>query len=119
MGYLLKHTRQFFQERVLDGTSVWKNYFPSADVIITHPNGWGLREQAFLRKAAIAAGFPNPEKSSARIRFVTEAEASVQFCMSKADLGSDWLQVRLVSLNMWTCPHQYHHALEWCPVCGL
>jgi hypothetical protein len=118
MAYLLKHTRQFFQERVVGGTTVWEHYFGSADVIITHPNGWGLREQAFLRKAAIAAGFPNPEKSSARIRFVTEAEASVQFCMFKADIGSDWLQVRLVSV----CglgPRELYHMLERCPICGL
>ena len=102
MVYLLEHTREFFHERVLDGVTVWNHHFDSADIILTHPNGWGIREQVFLRKAAVAAGFPDPEKTSARIGFVTEAEASVRFCMLKADLGPDWLHVRAISLLMQT-----------------
>jgi len=91
MAYLLVH-RNFFQERVIDVTTAWTNHFDSVDTIITHPNGWGIHEQVFLRKAAIAAGFPN-ENPTARIRFVTEAEASVHYYLSRADADSNWLKV--------------------------
>src|ERR1700720_357771 len=63
MSHLLQHTRQFFEERVIAGDSVWRDYFDSSDIIIAHPNGWGLNEQDFLRKAAIRAGFPDPEQT--------------------------------------------------------
>lgn len=92
MSYLLKHTREFFEDRVIAGDSVWKDYFESSDIIIAHPNGWGVNEQDFLRRAAIRAGFPDPEYSTAKIRFVTEAEASVHFCLFHANLG-EWLEV--------------------------
>ncbi|KAG8728323.1 hypothetical protein FRC11_011334, partial [Ceratobasidium sp. 423] len=51
------------------------------EVILAHPNGWGLREQSFLRAAALDAGLVSPSKASMNIRFVTEAEASVHFCI--------------------------------------
>jgi hypothetical protein len=50
------------------------------DVIIAHPNGWGIREQTFLRTAAVTAGFTSVEQASSQVHFVTEAEASVHFC---------------------------------------
>jgi hypothetical protein len=105
MAYLVKHTRQFFEAHVLEGGTVWNKLFESADIIITHPNGWGVKEQHFLRKAAIAAGFPDPQKTRSRIRFLTDAEACVDFCVLNGGFGSDWLKVRDVSLVMirtWT-----------------
>ncbi|KAF9513160.1 hypothetical protein BS47DRAFT_1485791 [Hydnum rufescens UP504] len=79
MAYLVSHTRHFFEGHVLDGGMVWDNHFESADIIITHPNGWGIREQHFLRKAAIDAGFPDPQKTGPGFDF------SPMF-------GSDWLK---------------------------
>ncbi|KAF9510510.1 hypothetical protein BS47DRAFT_64108 [Hydnum rufescens UP504] len=90
--YLLKHTRHFFETRVVEGESVWNNHINSADIVITYPNGWGIHEQDVLRKAAISAGCPDPTKTTAHIHFLTEAEASVHFCMLQADIGSDWLK---------------------------
>ncbi|KAF9506713.1 hypothetical protein BS47DRAFT_1352467 [Hydnum rufescens UP504] len=81
LAYLVEHTRHFFEGHVLEGTTVWTKHFQSADIIITHPNGWGVREQHFLRNAAIA-----------RIRFLTDAEACVHFCLLNGGFGSDWLK---------------------------
>ncbi|KAG8731538.1 hypothetical protein FRC11_003854 [Ceratobasidium sp. 423] len=60
------------------------------EVIIAHPNGWGVREQTFLREAAVKAGFSSADKAASRIRFVSEAEASVHFCIyhTLANLGA-------------------------------
>ncbi|QRV77747.1 heat shock protein 70 kDa 12A [Ceratobasidium sp. AG-Ba] len=87
LGYLLKHTRSFFEDRIVDGPLIWENYHSTMEVVIAHPNGWGLREQAFLRIAAIDAGFA-PTSSPHMIRFVTEAEASVHFCIYHTNLGN-------------------------------
>ena len=58
------------------------------DVVIAHPNGWGLKEQDFLRKAAVAAGYATSQNAQSQIKFVTEAEASVHFCILQLDLNS-------------------------------
>ncbi|KAF8754983.1 ATP binding [Rhizoctonia solani] len=88
LRYLLKHTKTFFEDRVLDGRQTWARYSPTMEVVIAHPNGWGIREQAFLRSAAVAAGFSTDEKALASVRFVTEAEASVHFCIHHTNLGN-------------------------------
>ncbi|KAG9103543.1 hypothetical protein FRC06_010028 [Ceratobasidium sp. 370] len=87
MRYLLGHTRSFFQERVVDGPVIWENYHSQMEVIIAHPNGWGIREQTFLRDAAVDAGLASAAFSY-KVRFVTEAEASVHFCINRTNLGS-------------------------------
>ncbi|KAJ1303450.1 hypothetical protein OPQ81_011639 [Rhizoctonia solani] len=88
LGYLLKHTRAFFEDRILDGKQIWERYSPTMEVVIAHPNGWGIREQAFLRSAAVSAGFATADLAPAKVRFVTEAEASVHFCIHHTNLGT-------------------------------
>ncbi|QRW20299.1 hypothetical protein RhiXN_09274 [Rhizoctonia solani] len=83
LEYLLKHTKIYFEDRMLDGKKMWEKYGPEMEVVIAHPNGWGIREQTFLRSAAVAAGFAMASK----VRFVTEAEASVHFCIHHTNLG--------------------------------
>ncbi|KAG9126356.1 hypothetical protein FRC07_003749 [Ceratobasidium sp. 392] len=72
--------------RIVDGTLMWENYRSNMEVVIAHPNGWGIREQAFLRAAAIDARFASAS-SPLKIRFVTEAEASVGTQFAVCDAG--------------------------------
>jgi hypothetical protein len=88
LRYLLQHTQQYFEDHILDGETIWKTYKPTMDVIIAHPNGWGVREQGFLRTAAVTAGFTSAEQASSQVHFVTEAEASVHFCTHYTTLRS-------------------------------
>ncbi|KAG8717707.1 hypothetical protein FRC08_006899 [Ceratobasidium sp. 394] len=88
LGYLLKHTQSFFEARIIDGAKIWEDYRSELEVVIAHPNGWGIREQTFLRAAAVDAGFTSTPSSRKRIRFVTEAEASVHFCIYHTNLGN-------------------------------
>ncbi|KAH7336869.1 hypothetical protein B0J17DRAFT_718783 [Rhizoctonia solani] len=88
LGYLLKHTRTFFEDRILDGKNIWQRYSPTMEVVIAHPNGWGIHEQAFLRLAAVSAGFSTSDQAASKVRFVTEAEASVHFCIHHTNLGT-------------------------------
>lgn len=83
--YLVAHTRTFFEDRTPNGRNVWLNLIEYADFVIAHPNGWGLKEQSVLRRAAIQADLVRPSDADARIHFVTEAEASVHFCVVNAN----------------------------------
>lgn len=88
LAYLLQHTRRYFSERIIEGNRAWNAHFGSAEIVLAHPNGWGLKEQDFLRKAAIGAGLVTKQGASERVAFVSEAEASVHFCLFHADLGA-------------------------------
>lgn len=86
LRYLLAHTQKFFEARTSEGVRVWRDLIDSADIILTHPNGWGLREQSVLRRAAIRADITSPANANDRIHFVSESEASVHFCLRHGDL---------------------------------
>lgn len=88
LGYLLRHTQAYFEDHILDGKLIWKTYAPTLEVIIAHPNGWGTREQICLRSAAVEAGFTNAADAGDKVHFVSEAEASVHFCMFHTNLGT-------------------------------
>ncbi|CAE6420069.1 unnamed protein product [Rhizoctonia solani] len=88
LGYLLKHTQTYFEDRVVDGRRIWQRYSSTMEIVIAHPNGWALREQSFLRGAATDAGLVDPSQASSNIRFVTEAEASVHFCIHHSNIGN-------------------------------
>ncbi|GAB1528433.1 hypothetical protein RhiTH_011627, partial [Rhizoctonia solani] len=86
LKYLFKHTEKFFKDRIIQGTLLWSRYRSNMEFIIAHPNAWGSREQAFLRKVATQAGLVNSNNASKNVRFVTEAEASVHYCLYYSNL---------------------------------
>ncbi|KAG8739172.1 hypothetical protein FRC10_006063, partial [Ceratobasidium sp. 414] len=86
-AYLLKHTRSFSEDRIFCGRMLWEKPSPNIEVVIAHPNGWGIREQGFLRGAAVKAGFASAS-SPHKIRFVTEAEAILHFFIYHTNFGS-------------------------------
>ncbi|KAG8739177.1 hypothetical protein FRC10_006068 [Ceratobasidium sp. 414] len=86
MGYLMKHTQEFFETRIIDGRKVWEDLHKDMTIVLAHPNGWTIREQNFLRKAAVAANYTSDAKAHAQVHFVSEAEASVHFCMFHSDI---------------------------------
>lgn len=88
LGYLLRHTQTFFEDRIVDGRLLWQKHRSRMQFVIAHPNGWGIREQAFLRTAATNAGLVTNTTAATCVRFVTEAEASVHFCIYHTNLGS-------------------------------
>ncbi|CAE6407183.1 hypothetical protein ACGC1H_005417 [Rhizoctonia solani] len=88
LGYLLQHTQSYFEDHIIDGKRIWQQYKATMEVVLAHPNGWGIREQAFLRLAAVKAGFTNANDAATRVHFVNEAEASVHFCALYSDIGT-------------------------------
>lgn len=68
---------------------------PNSLFVLSHPNGWGLREQTILRtslvKAVPCANLVSAEVND-RVVFVSEAEAAVHFALHSGP--NRWLAVR-------------------------
>jgi hypothetical protein len=88
LKYLMVHTQSFFESRTADGARTWSSLIDKSDIVIAHPNGWGLREQGVLRGAAIMAEIVSEADAGTRIRFVSEGEASVHFCLLHGNIAT-------------------------------
>lgn len=88
MRFLIQHAESTFKLRIVDGPAIWDGYCSDMTIVIAHPNGWGTREQGFLRQAAIEGGLVDEKTAHERIRFVTEAEASVHYCIHHSNIES-------------------------------
>jgi len=86
LRYLFQHTKGFFEEHIFNGQEIWDSLSASMSIMIAHPNGWSIYEQKVLRSAAVAAGISTDSESHQKIIFVSEAEASVQFCLRSSEL---------------------------------
>lgn len=90
MGYLMEHTRRFFEATTVDGAEIWKRVRDTIVIVLATPNVWGIREQATLRKSAVMASIVTEENASQLLQFVTEAEASVHYALAQDH--SKWLK---------------------------
>jgi hypothetical protein len=94
MGYLMKHTQGFFEKTTPKGAEIWERVRDTIVIVLATPNGWDIREQATLRKAAIRASLVTEENAGQLLQFVTEAEASVHYVL--AQHAGAWLKKRAV-----------------------
>ncbi|PFH48902.1 hypothetical protein AMATHDRAFT_64343 [Amanita thiersii Skay4041] len=82
LGYLFISTKTYIQQR--QGSRIWESVEGNIDYVLSHPNGWEGRQQAHMRRAAITAGLVSDDSEALqRIKFVTEGEASLCFCLNK------------------------------------
>jgi hypothetical protein len=79
MKYLMENTRIFFAETTPNGVEIWERVRDTIFIVLATPNGWQLREQATLRKAAIMTSLVTEESSGNLLQFVTESESSVHY----------------------------------------
>lgn len=94
MKYLMGHTQYFFETTVPGGEKIWTRLRDGIVVVLATPNGWDIREQAILRRAAIKASLVTEEMAGQLVQFVTEAEASVHYVLANQEF--EWLQKRTV-----------------------
>ena len=81
MEYLFQCTKTYIQETHPRG--LWESFDNNIDFVLSHPNGWEGPQRAQIRRAAVLAGLvPDSPEGQARIRLVTEGEASLHFCLS-------------------------------------
>lgn len=93
MQYLYNCAKTYIQDTHEDDNELWASLEPRIEYVLTHPNGWEGAQQEQMRKAAIIAGLvPDTDTGRSRIRFVTEGEASLHFCL-RSGLGTQALKV--------------------------
>jgi len=94
MRYLLDSTKTFFKVSEQDGELKWDSASDNIELVLTHPNGWGGPQQTQLRAAAVQAGIvPDTPAGHSSVHFVTEGEASFNFCATHTQAGRN-LKVR-------------------------
>ena len=94
MRYLFDSTKALFKASEPNGELRWDSVSSNFELVLTHPNGWGGSQQAQLRTAAVRAGIvPDTPSGHSRVHFVTEGEASFNFCATDTQAGRD-LKVR-------------------------
>lgn len=68
---------------------------------MAHPNGWQGKQQSQMRDAAVVAGLiPYSDAGHQRLRFVTEGEASLHFCIRNG-LGTQAIDVGPLIRTIW------------------
>jgi hypothetical protein len=101
LGYLFRCTRIFIVDTHANGQALWSAVENDIHFILSHPNGWEGAQQAKMRRSAAMAGLiPDTDEGRARIRFVTEGEASLHACVLNG-LAADVISV---SFHLHTCP---------------
>ncbi len=89
LKYLMFCTKTFI--RSIDPTAtgeVWKTYLSDMVIVLPLPNGWEGAAQKQLREAAILANIiPNSPEAQEQVVFVSEAEASLHFCIREKFIG--------------------------------
>lgn len=86
MRYLCKSTRDYLQETYPNQPDLWVTMERNnaIEFVLTHPNGWEGSQQAQMRQAAVRAGIvPDTDAGHARVRFVSEGEASLHLCIQR------------------------------------
>ncbi|KJA13504.1 hypothetical protein HYPSUDRAFT_72989 [Hypholoma sublateritium FD-334 SS-4] len=85
LRYLYICAAQYICDTHVGGHTLWKSIKGEVDYVLSHPNGWGGREQSMMRQAAFLAGLI-VENDLSRLTFVSEGEAGLHFCISSGIL---------------------------------
>jgi hypothetical protein len=94
LAYMYRCTRNFIIDTHGNGAALWNAVEHDIQFVLSHPNGWEGAQQTKMRRAAIYGGLiPDTNEGKARIRFVTEGEASLHACVLNG-LAADVLSVR-------------------------
>lgn len=102
LAYLYHCTRNFITDTHANGSSLWNQVESDVQFVLSHPNGWEGAQQSKMRRAAIYGGLiPGSNEGKARIRFVTEGEASLHACVLNG-LAADVLSVSFILSNRLT-----------------
>jgi hypothetical protein len=83
LRYLFQCAKGFIIESHPSGKEYWTSFGNDIEFVLSHPNGWEGAQQAQMRRAAVMAGLiSDSQDDQSRIRFVTEGEASLHYCIN-------------------------------------
>jgi hypothetical protein len=101
LSYLFRCTRAFVESTHANGPALWHELEAEIQFVLSHPNGWEGAQQTKMRRAAVHGGLiPDTDAGRARIRFVTEGEASLHACVLNG-LAAEVLSVSGVGILAW------------------
>ena len=80
------------------GNVLWESLEHNIDLVLSHPNEWGGREQEFLRRSVVRASVFTEQEALSRVSFVTEGEATFNFCVTNT-ISGELLEVVFFLLN--------------------
>ncbi|KAF8695177.1 hypothetical protein AX14_001886 [Amanita brunnescens Koide BX004] len=84
LHYLFNATRQYIRESERRGVDVWNSVQDDIHFILSYPNGWEGKPLIEMQRAAVSAGLvPDAWEALERVRFITEGEACLHFCLSR------------------------------------
>ena len=87
MRYLFDSTEVLFKS---SEPNVRWDSISTIELVLTHPNGWKGPQQSQLRAAAVKAGLiEDTPAEHARVHFVSEGEASFNFCATNTQAGEN------------------------------
>ncbi|TEB34592.1 hypothetical protein FA13DRAFT_1753603 [Coprinellus micaceus] len=83
LSYLYNCTTSFIETTHANGPALLDSVIPNhVEFVLAHPNGWEGAQQAKMRRAAVYGKLvSDTPEGRARIRFVTEGEASLHACV--------------------------------------
>lgn len=82
LRYLFQCAKTYIEQSHANGRDMWSSFEDNIDFVLSHPNGWEGPQQAQIRQAAVLAQLvPDTQEGQARIRLVTEGEASLHYCL--------------------------------------
>ncbi|KAH9940096.1 uncharacterized protein BXZ73DRAFT_43137 [Epithele typhae] len=82
LTYLFRCSKRYICETHANGDSLWSSLEDRIEFVLSHPNGWEGAQQGKMRQAAVMAGLvPQTPVGQARVHFITEGEASLNFCV--------------------------------------
>ena len=88
LEFLFESTKALFKDSEPNGDLRWDSVSDNIELVLTHPNGWGGPQQTQLRAAAVKARIvPDTPAGRSRVHFVTEGEASFNFCVAYTQAG--------------------------------
>ena len=97
MRYLYDSTEALFKSS--EPNVKWDS-ITTIELVLTHPNGWRGLQQRQLRTAAVKAGLiQDTPADHARIHFVSEGEASFNFCATNTQAGENLKVCHTVSVH--------------------
>lgn len=104
MRYLFDCAKSYISQSQALGSLLWDSVQSEITFVFCHPNGWEGVQQTVMRRAAVRAGLvADTARGRSQVTFVTEGEASFNFCMNNG-ISADSIQVRFLISTL------YHRA---------
>jgi hypothetical protein len=94
LRYLYQCARIYIQDTHAANSPLWESLEDDIEFVLTHPNSWEEAQRKVLRLGAIYGGLiPDTPDGHSRIKYVSEGEASLHYCISN-DCLSGIIKVR-------------------------